>query len=97
MAPNGSGKYKILAEVYPGVFPGEYQVTLKIPSGGEINLNVSEDFVVVEQEPTENGVSGYLKVDILGQADDGFLVGLPGEPQGTPNRIRLSREMLQVA
>ncbi len=96
MAPNGTRSMKIAASVYPGMFKGEYQVTISA-EGREVHLNVSEDFVQVSGQPSEKGLPGFLMVDIVGDAGGDYLVALPGEPQGTPSRVTLAREELQVA
>ena len=98
MAPNGTKNVKIEADIYPGVFEGEFQVTIRA-EGREVHLNVSRDFVQVEGKPSEQGTAGFLMVDIVGDSDDGhYVVALPGEPQGATSRVTLSREvLLQVA
>ena len=95
MSPTQAQSVKIKAKVYPGVFDGEYQVTLHV-SGKDININVSDDFVEVSSIPTPEGVDGFLKVDIVGKTeDDRFVIALPGEVQGAPNRVTAERGILQ--
>lgn len=97
MKPNGDPEMKMPVTVYPGVFEGEYQVTITTDRG-EIHLNVSNDFVEVDEVPTENGVEGRLKVDIVRkQNEDRFIVALPGEVQGAPSRASVSKFFVQVA
>lgn len=96
MKPNGDPVAKIPVRVYPGIFEGEYQVTINTDQG-EVHLNVSIDFVEVDKVPTESGVGGLLKVDIIKENEDRFLVALPGEVQGAPSRVSLSKGLLQVA
>ena len=85
---------KIAANVYPGLFDREYQVTIHV-KGKEVTLFVGEDFVQVGVQPSEEGTPGFLLVDIVGESDDGnYLVALPGEPQGATSRVVLSREAL---
>lgn len=96
MAPNGSHSFKIPAKVFPGVFPGEFQVTIEA-EGQQVHLNVSGDFVEFTGTPTEEGADGFLLVDIVGDADGLYLVALPGEPQGTTSRVTLTKDALQVA
>jgi hypothetical protein len=87
MPPNGGpATIDIPATVYPGMFKGEVQVTIKIGSE-EINLMVSEDFVEVESELTTDGVPGTLIVDIVSKTEEGYLVHLPGEVHGVTNRV----------
>lgn len=96
MALNGTRSMKIAAQIYSGIFEGEYQVTIRA-EGGEVHLNVSADFVQVKSPVSEEGTPGFLMVDIVGDNDDNYLVALPGEPQGVPSRVTLSKEELQVA
>jgi len=93
--PNGTSEaHRLPAEIYPGVFPGEYQVTVNI-GGKEIHLNVGEGFVEVDKEPTEAGVDGFLRVQLLEEGGN-FLVALPGEVQGESSRVQVTREALGV-
>lgn len=96
MKPNGDPVAKIPVRVYPGIFEGEYQVSVNTDQG-EVHLNVSSDFVEVEEVPTDSGVTGRLRVDIVRENEDRFLVALPGEVQGAPSRVNLSKGQLQVA
>lgn len=96
LEPNGKSTVAVPAKVFPGAFDSEYQVTV-IVDQREINLNVGEDFVIVEGEPSESGTDGMLRVHIVGQEGDAFLVALPGEVDGLPSRIRLPKEMLTRA
>lgn len=87
---------KIEADIYPGVFDREYQVTIHAKSG-DVHLFVGEDFVQVEGTPSDDGTPGFLLVDVVGESgDDDYLVALPGEPQGTTSRVCLPRVMLQA-
>lgn len=95
MSPTDAQTVKIKGTVYPGVFDGEYQVTLSV-SGREININVSDDFVETSAPPTREGVEGFLKVNIVGKTqDDKFILALPGEVQGAPSRVTAERGILQ--
>ena len=96
-ANGGPGTVKMRAVISLGIFSGEFQVTVQLGEDREIHLNVSEDFVEVPEPPTADGVNGFLKVDIIEKEGSQFLVALPGEVQGAPNRVKLSRGMLQVA
>lgn len=96
MKPNGDPVAKIPVRVYPGIFEGEYQVTVNTDRG-EVHLNVSSDFVEVDEVPTESGVRGHLRVDIVTVNKERFVVALPGEVQGAPSRVSLSKGQLQVA
>lgn len=96
MASKGTQSVKIAADIYPGIFKGEFQVTIRA-EGREVHLNVSVDFVEPTEPPTAKGVGGYLKVDIIEKEGDQFLVALPGEVQGAPNRVKLAKGMLKVA
>ena len=83
---------KIEADIYPGMFDREYQVTI-LAEGQEVHLFVGEDFV--EGQPSEEGTPGFLLVDIVERlGNNDYLVALPGEPQGTTSRVRLPREAL---
>lgn len=96
MAPHNQKTVKIPATIYPGVFDREYQVMIKL-EGKEINLTVSEDFAEFDQTPTDDGVPGYLKVDIVEMLDDKVVIALPGEVQGATSRATAARTVLQVA
>jgi len=94
VAPNGTRSMKIEARIYPGVFEGEYQVTISA-EGREVHLNVSGDFVQVDDAASEEGTPGFLMVDVVGPAEDeDYLVALPGEPQGATNRVAVPKERL---
>ena len=85
---------KIKADIYPGLFDREYQVTIRTEEQ-EVHLFVGEDFVQVEGTPLEEGTPGFLMVEIVGYSDDGnYLVALPGEPQGATGRVTMSKEVL---
>ena len=45
---------KIKADIYPGLFDREYQVTIRTEEQ-EVHLFVGEDFVQVEGTPSEEG------------------------------------------
>lgn len=95
MSPTNAESVKIDATVYPGVFDGEYQVTVNV-AGKDININVSEEFVEVGLTPTPEGVQGFLKVNIVGKTDAGmFVLALPGEVQGAPSRVTAEPKLLQ--
>lgn len=95
--PTSQKMVTIPATIYPGVFDREYQV--KIEVGGEpIYLTASEDFVVPDTTPTETGVTGRLKVDIVGFTKEGkAILALPGEVHGGTSRTTADRQLLQVA
>jgi hypothetical protein len=88
--------FKMPATVYSGVFDREYQVTVKLEDR-EINLTVSDDFVEFTAPPTDEGVAGFLKVDIVARDGDKFVIALPGEVQGAVSRVTADRKLLQVA
>ena len=96
MRPNGDPAMKIPVKVYPGVFDGEYQVTIPTERG-DIHLNVSSDFVEVDEAPNDNGVGGRLKVDIVRENGGYFVLALPGEVQGALSRVNMPKGLLQVA
>jgi hypothetical protein len=90
-ANGGPAIIKIPATVYPGMFRGEVQVSIRIEDR-EINLMVSEDFVEFnESELSNEGVPGILIADIVSKTDEGYLVHLPGEAQGATNRVEWAR------
>ena len=93
MTIEGAGGGPMLpAIIYPGVFEGEYQVTVQA-ADKEINLNVGTAFVVVEGEPKPEGTKGYLRVQIVRAENGTFLVALPGEVQGESSRVRVPKEL----
>ena len=96
MKPNGDPATNIRAKVYPGIFEGEYQVTVTTDQG-EVHLNVSTDFVEVDEEPSDNGIEGRLKVDIVKKNGGSYIIALPGEVQGAPSRVSLSEGRLRVS
>ena len=81
--------------VYPGVFDREFQVAFEA-EGKDVVITVSDDFVVFSTPPTDQGVDGYLKVDIVDRTDDKFILALPGEVQGASSRITADRNMLKT-
>ena len=88
MAANGGpGIIKFHATIYPGMFEGEVQVTVKIDDE-EINLIVSTDSVEISEAPTDDGVQGLLRAEIVERNEDGLLIDLPGEVQGASSRIQ---------
>lgn len=91
-----TGPVKLPARVYPGVFPGEYQVTVEA-AGREINLNVGKAFVEFDKEPADSGVDGFLRVQIIKAENGTYLVALPGEVQGESSRVAVPRESLTTA
>ena len=87
MRINGlTGIIDLPATIYPGMFEGEVQVTVKI-NGDEINLIVSMDSVEITEEPSDKGLEGTLLAEIVNKTDKGYLIHLPGEVQGASNRI----------
>ncbi len=96
MAPQNEQRVKIPATVYPGVFDREYQVAIDL-EGKEVYLLVSEDFVTFDETPTEAGVPGFLKVDVVELSADKAVIALPGEVQGGTSRATADRTLLQVA
>lgn len=96
LAPNGAHYVRIPATVYPGVFDGEYQVTIQAGKK-ELSLNVSVDFVDVTKDVKPDGTAGYLRVEIVDKEGSNFLVTLPGEVQGASSRVRLTQEALVPA
>jgi hypothetical protein len=92
-----TGVHRLPATVYPGVFPGEYQVTIQVAEDREININVGRAFVEIEEEPSEEGINGFLKVQILRAENGTFLVALPGEVQGESSRVQVTREAFATA
>ena len=98
MAPTEKQAVKIPAQIYPGMFDGEFQVTLDLPGHGKINLNVPSLYVEPSATPTSVGVAGYLRVDIVGATGDSFVIALPGDVEGAPSRVTAERGSLhQVA
>lgn len=96
MEPNGTGSAKIPARVFPGIFDEEFQVTVRIGQQ-EVSSNVAGDFVVVEGKPGEDGIDGFLKIDIVDDTGDAFVVVLPGEVEGLPSRVSVPKEMVSRA
>lgn len=96
MTPASKQVVKIPATIYSGVFDREYQVALTI-EGKDVILTVSEDFVDFDAQPTDEGVEGFLKVDIVERDGDKFTIALPGEVQGASSRVTADRAMLRVA
>ena len=90
MPSNGEGPeiIEIPARIYPGMFEGEFQVSVEI-QGEEINLMVSPDSVKFATPPNENGVEGTLLAEVVQRTPgDEVLIHLPGEVQGASNRIQ---------
>lgn len=87
---------KLPARIYPGVFPGEYQVTIRT-AGKEIDINVGKAFVEFTTEPTEEGTDGFLKVQIIKAENGTYLVALPGEVQGESSRVEVTRDAFVMA
>lgn len=85
----GPGIIKFSATIYPGMFEGEVQVTVKI-NNEEINLIVSTDSVEMSEAPTDDGVQGLLRAEIVERTKDGLLIDLPGEVQGVSSRIQFA-------
>jgi hypothetical protein len=82
-----AGKLEIPARIYPGMFRGEVQATVRIGEQ-EINLIVPDDSVKYSSKDlTNDGVDGIIFADIVSATPDGYLVNLPGEVQGATNRI----------
>ena len=89
MPSNGEGPeiIEIPAVIYPGMFEGELQVSVKI-EGEEINLMVSPDSVKLTTSPNDKGVEGTLLAQVVQRTADEVLIHLPGEVQGASNRIQ---------
>ncbi len=87
MPSNGDPEvHEISATVYPGMFEGELQVSVKI-NDEEINLIVSTDFVTFTEPLSDEGVKGTLRAEVVEKTDEGILISLPGEVQGASNRV----------
>lgn len=82
----GTGIIDLPATIYPGMFEGEYQVTVQI-NGDKINLIVSVDSVEINEKPSDEGLEGTLLAEVIKKTDEGYLIHLPGEVQGASNRI----------
>lgn len=95
MTPTFSETVKVSATIYPGVFDREYQATVSL-SGRVINVTVSEDFVEFKETPNENGVAGYLKVNVVDIKGEKVIVALPGEVQGASSRATTTRREMQA-
>lgn len=95
MSPTGGETVRVPATIFPGVFDREYQATVSL-SGRTINVTVSEDFVEFKESPDENGVSGFLKVNVVDITGETVIVALPGEVQGATSRATTTRGELQA-
>jgi hypothetical protein len=62
-----------------GMFQGEYAVRGKTAEETEFSLFVPEEFVECDSPVSDGAIDGWLRVNVLAQANHLMLVRLPGQ------------------